>query len=177
MPKLMRILPVMMLLVLAGCVAFPTYRDTDVPIVSSTRFDPVSFSGLWYEVASFPVPFQSGCRDTKAVYSVRGDGDIGVLNSCVTDDGLEEIAGTASVVGPGRLKVRLDGVPFAADYWVLWVDDDYRTAVVGTPSGRAGWILNRSPKIPSDRLAAARDILEFNGYDLSLLVTTPRTAQ
>ncbi len=79
------------------------------------------------------------------------------------------------MVGPGRLEVRLGSVPFiAADYWVLWVDESYRTAVVGTPNGRAGWILNRDPEIPADRLAAAREILDFNGYDLSRLEMVPQ---
>jgi len=54
---------------------------------------------------------------------------------------------------------------------VLWVDEGYRTAVVGAPNGRSGWILNRDPQIPADRLAAAREILDFNGYDLSRLET------
>jgi apolipoprotein D and lipocalin family protein len=72
-------------------------------------------------------------------------------------------------VGPGRLSVRLSGVPVAAPYWVLWVDEGYRTAVVGQPNGRAGWILNRDPVIPEDRWIAAREVLDFNGYDLSRL--------
>jgi apolipoprotein D and lipocalin family protein len=74
------------------------------------------------------------------------------------------------VAGPGRLSVRLDGVPVAAPYWVLWVDEGYRTAVVGQPNGRAGWVLNREPEIPQDRWVAAREVLDFNGYDLSRLV-------
>ncbi|NNL17124.1 MAG: hypothetical protein HKP37_00115, partial [Boseongicola sp.] len=55
-------------------------------------------------------------------------------------------------------------------------DTHYRTAVVGTPAGRSGWILNREPTIPADRLKAARDILAFNGYDLSQLQTTMQEA-
>ena len=81
----------------------------------------------------------------------------------------------AEVAGPGRLKVSFPTVPFAGavDYWVLWVDEGYRTAVVGAPNGRSGWILNRDPVIPADRLQAARDVLAFNGYDLSRLLTLP----
>jgi apolipoprotein D and lipocalin family protein len=40
------------------------------------------------------------------------------------------------------------------------------------PSGRAGWILNRTPTLRADRLQAAKDILAFNGYDLSQLKMT-----
>ena len=97
-------------------------------------------------------------------------------NTTVLGSIIEALLDAARLDGPGRLKIRLDGVPFAADYWVLWVDTDYRTAVVGTPAGRSGWILNREPTIPADRLKAARDILAFNGYDLTQLQTTTQEA-
>lgn len=163
-------------LALSACAAFPTYRDTDVPISSMATFSAADYAGTWYEIANFPVPFQAGCRNTTALYTPNEDGTLDVLNTCDTDDGREQIAGSARLDGPGRLKVRLDGVPFAADYWVLWVDTGYRTAVVGTPAGRAGWILNRDPVIPADRLQAARDILAFNGYDLTQLQMTMQEA-
>lgn len=151
-----------------------SYRDRSVPIASTLRFDAGNFAGTWYEIASYPVPFQRGCTDTRATYGPLPDGRLSVLNACRRDGAWETIAGTARVVGPGRLEVRLDGVPLVAPYWVLWVDEDHRTAVVGVPSGRAGWVLNREPQIPDDRLEAALEVLEFNGYDLSRLARTPQ---
>ena len=50
----------------------------------------------------------------------------------------------------------------------------FQIAVVGVPSGRAGWILNRTPEIRADRLQAARQVLEFNGYDLTKLLMVPQ---
>lgn len=157
---------------LAACAALDSYRDRDVPMTSMAVFDPARYAGTWYEIASFPVPFQAGCSGTTATYGLAGDGGLTVRNTCTKDGEVTTIDGTARVVGPGRLKVRLDGVPFAADYWVLWVDEGYRTAVVGVPSGRAGWILNRTPEIPEDRYRAALSVLEFNGYDISRLRRT-----
>lgn len=161
------------LMLLAACAAFPTYRDTDVAMSSIAVFDPARYAGTWYEVARFPVAFQEGCTDTRAIYGEKNADRISVRNVCRRGGETVTIDGTARVAGPGRLKVRLQGVPFAADYWVLWVDEGYRTAVVGVPSGRAGWILNREPEIPADRLSAAMRVLEFNGYDLSRLERTP----
>ena len=160
------------LALLVGC--GQSYRDGQVPMSSIAVFDAKKYAGLWYEVASFPTPFQAGCANTTAEYALRADGTLSVLNTCLKAEGESVIAGSATVVGPGRLAIKLDGVPVNAPYWVLWVDEGYRTAVVGVPSGRAGWILNRTPDIPADRLAAARRVLEFNGYDLDALVTTPR---
>ena len=166
-----------LLLVLAAC-GGSSYRDTNVPMTSIALFDAARYSGLWHEVARYPVWYQEGCRNSRAVYRQTGSDTLSVRNICDRDSGLEEIVGTAKIVGPGRLRLRLEGVPVTAEYWVLWVDQDYRTAVVGTPSGRAAWILNRAPEISPDRLNAARDVLRFNGYDLSRLdVKTPEGGQ
>lgn len=168
-------------MLLSGCAVVdtvvPVYRDTDVPIASKAVFEPERYLGLWYEVARFPVFFEQGCVGVTAEYGLRDDGQLSVLNICRNPDGSERsrIAGTAEIVGPGRLRVRFPSVPFgAADYWVLWTDEDYRTAVVGAPNGRAGWILNRTPDIRPDRLRAARDVLEFNGYDIRQLTEVPQ---
>jgi apolipoprotein D and lipocalin family protein len=167
-----------LIVLLAGCATqdsgglFSVYRDTDVPIASKAVFAPERYLGVWYEVSRYPVPFQAGCVGVTAEYGLREDGLLSVLNICRDEAGQEtaRIEGTAEIVGPGRFKVRFPSVPFvAADYWVLWTDEDYRTAVVGAPNGRSGWILNRTPDIRADRLDAARDVLEFNGYDLSRL--------
>ncbi len=160
-----------MVLVLAACSA--SYRDTDVQIASKALFDPARYAGTWYEIARFPVPFQKGCTKTTATYTPVNSGGFQVVNSCRVDGVEKRIEGFAVPDGPGRLKVSFETVPFVkAPYWVLWTDESYETAVVGVPSGRAGWILSRTPKIRADKLAAAREVLDFNGYDLGQLEAT-----
>jgi apolipoprotein D and lipocalin family protein len=70
----------------------------------------------------------------------------------------EAIDALARPVGPGRLAVAGED-----DWWVLWVDSGYRTLAVGTPSGRFGFVLDRGAIAP-DRLTAAREVFDFNGY-------------
>lgn len=153
------------------------YRDLNVPIGSKAVFEPDRYLGTWYEIARYPVLFERGCVGVTATYGMRDDGAISVTNTCRNPDGSVKsmIEGKAEIVGPGRLKVSFASVPFvAADYWVLWVDEGYRTAVVGAPNGKSGWILNRDPQIPADRLKAAREVLDFNGYDLTKLMEVPQ---
>ncbi|SFH21052.1 apolipoprotein D and lipocalin family protein [Palleronia marisminoris] len=173
-----RIVAGLALLVLAACARemplapVPSYRDSNVMIASIASFDPARFAGRWYEIASFPTPSRQGCTDAQSTYALVAEG-LRVVNTCLRGGRAERIVGTARVTGPGRLDMQLDGV--LGTYWVLWVDEGYRTAVIGMPSGRGGWILNRDPTIPPDRLAAAREILDFNGYDLSRLRMTPQS--
>ncbi len=164
-------------LALSACTSGGVYRDRSVPIASVAAFQPERYTGLWYEIARFPVPFQTGCVGVTARYALRPDGDLSVHNTCrdgAIDGPERDIRGRARLTGPGRLQVSFSGVPFVlAPYWVLWVDEGYRTAVVGVPSGRAGWILNRTPEIPEDRLRAALEVLDFNGYNVDRLIYTP----
>ncbi|WGW02938.1 lipocalin/fatty acid-binding family protein [Tropicibacter oceani] len=62
--------------------------------------------------------------------------------------------------GYGRFRLGEQAV------WVHWLDADNRTAALGDPAGGRVWIMDRGGK-PAERLAAAREILEWYGYDLS----------
>lgn len=73
----------------------------------------------------------------------------------------------------GRYALRDPSGTADRTLWVLWVDDGFRTAAVGTPDGRWGWILDRSTSGGADRIAAAREVLDFNGYDLTHLAKQP----
>ncbi len=163
------------ILVLAGCTAAPSggFRDSTVTIASAAAFDPVRFAGRWYEIARYPTTFEAGCSDTKTDYRARPNGSLMVVSTCERGGVQRRIEGIAEVTGHGRMTVRFDDVREPATYWVLWVAEDYRTAVVGVPSGAGGWILHRGRGIPRDRLDAARQVLDFNGFDLSRLEMTP----
>jgi apolipoprotein D and lipocalin family protein len=172
--------PLLLALLLAAC-ARPVYRDRDVPLEPVAAVDLERYVGRWYEIARFPVWFQDGCVGVTADYAVRPDGRLDVVNACRVEtlDGRARVAtATARAVDEtgALLKVRfLSWLPFIeGDYWIIHLGDDYRTAVVAIPSGRAGWILSRSPEIAPDRLAEAEAALERAGYDLDRLERTPQ---
>ena len=47
--------------------------------------DLTQYAGKWYEIASFPQPFQKGCFCTTAEYTVSDKGYIVVENTCNKD--------------------------------------------------------------------------------------------
>lgn len=130
-----------------------------------TELDLPRYLGTWYEVARFPVIYQRGCVDSKAVYKRAKDETISVTNTCKRNGKVSSITGSADVEGPGQFSVAFFKLlPLRAKYWVLWVDPDYQTAVVGEPNGKLAWILSRSPKISQLNKTIALRILKQNGY-------------
>ena len=132
---------------------------------------PVELVGTWYEVASFPAPFQGGCSQTTATYAPI-EGGLSVVNRCRRDGRVVEISGTAVRVGPGQFKVRLAGVPFAGDYWVIGQSRDGRTLLVGTPTRLAGWMLHRDRHVTAEERRWAAGVFAANGYDAAALQRT-----
>lgn len=148
------------LLVLAACAAPGqppgVYRKADAPIWSAAAFAPARIAGPWQQVAGYAAT-AGGCR-AGAVEITPVPAGLAVKGALCLDGRAQAIDTVAQITGPGRLTVAGTG-----DWWVLWVDSGYRTLAVGTPSGGFGFVLDRGAITP-DRLAAAAEIFEFNGY-------------
>ena len=158
---------------LAGCTPnVPSTRYLGTPMFVVADLQPAALNGPWYEIARFPFAPQEGCRRTTATYAARADGLIAVDNRCEIGGTVRRSTGTAQLVGPGRLKVALEGVPFRGDYWVLGLSRDRRTLVVGTPSRVAGWVLHRDRQMTPFQIDDARDLFDRNGYDAAALQRT-----
>jgi apolipoprotein D and lipocalin family protein len=164
------------LLSLAACTNFtPSNRQLFQPQAVVATLDVTRLDGKWYEVARFPVRFQANCLAATAEYRVQPDGSLTVLNRCreaADPSQIREIRGTARQAEGGRLRVNLDGVPLAANYWVLAISPDGRTLVVGTPNRKAGWVLHRDSRADPRRLDWAAAVFERNGYDVAALQRT-----
>jgi apolipoprotein D and lipocalin family protein len=152
-------------LALAGCAPGPTtvagFRDAGAPIWSAAAFVPTQIAGDWSQVAGFAAASR-GCDAGGLSFVPVADG-MRVQGVLCLDGTARKIDGIARPSGPGRLM--LDG---QEEWWVLWVDSGYRTLAIGTPSGRFGFILDRG-RLPPDRLAAAREVFDFNGYTAAAL--------
>lgn len=150
----MRRLILALTLGLAACADGSEPRDSSARMTSIVNFEPARFAGTWHEVAAIG-------RPPGAAWRVEvGPG--GALAVSTSRDG----AGRGEMVGPGRFRLS----QFAVPLWVLWADADMRTLVLGTPDGRFAMVLDRAARPAPDRLQAARDVLDWNGYDLATLI-------
>lgn len=131
------------------------------------------YVGTWYEIAKIPNRFQDQCiKNTTATYEIDEEGDIIVHNKCIDEDGeLDDAEGLARVVDKetnSKLEVSfvsfLGWRPFWGDYWILGLEENYKYAVIGTPSRKYGWILCRTPQMSETDLENCYKIFEKNGY-------------
>ena len=150
---------------LAGCVPASSYRDSDKVISSKAVLDLPRMSGDWSIVGYFPTAFEADCEALDLVIALAS-----LERTCRTAAATpRHDQAPLRALDVGRFETTLDGVGPTA-LWVLWVDEGYRTAVIGEPQGRFGWVINRDTAIPADRWVAAQRILDFNGYDPAALV-------
>jgi apolipoprotein D and lipocalin family protein len=148
-------------------------KNQNPPPTTVENVDLQRYTGLWYEIARIPNWFQNKCAgQVTAVYTLRSDGRVEVLNSCRTRKGkTAQAKGLAKVVDQrtnAKLKVsffRPLGISlFWGDYWIIGLDPDYRWAVVGDPQRKYGWILARDPQINSGEMTKIQSLLQVKGY-------------
>ena len=173
---MMRLTAAAALLALGACAApvpspvstGPSFRDQTAAIGVTSRYNAKDFEGLWYVRAGFdPDIGRMALRmmETPAGRVMR----LGVFvcdAAGVCGDFAEDLP--VRTLGPGRFVVTMpDGQN--REIWVLWVDEGFRTAVLGNKSGEFGWIIDRSTTGGAGRIKAAREILDFNGYAVQML--------
>jgi lipocalin len=136
---------------------------------SSVPVDPAQFAGTYYEQGSVKQFFSFGLVNTKAVYTLRPDGTLGVRNSgnyFFKWGPRSSISGAAVPVNPinTALNVGFGGSTPSknppGNYLILDRAPDYSWVIVSDSSGRSGFILTRNqtidPKTYQQLLGQAR---------------------
>lgn len=135
-------------------------RDASAPIGATSRFDRDRMAGDWQLVSSFTMREQASVTFGPATEPA---------SLAIASDGFPQITGRYREGVPGEL------IPFSAaqeTLVVLWIDEEFRTAAIGTESGRIGIVLDRDGQISADKAAAVREIFAFYGWDASRLKGT-----
>jgi len=134
----------------------PAPAVTTPVVPSSDPVDPAQFAGTYYEQGSVKQFFSIGLVNTKATYSVKPDGTIGVENSgnyFFNRGPKSSIVGSAVPVNETNtaLNVGFFGSSPSANppgnYTILAHAPDYSWVIVSDPSGQSGYILTRDKNI------------------------------
>ena len=157
----------------------------DAPLRVVDAIDLDRYAGKWHEIARYPNRFEQLCTNqVTASYARNADGTIAVVSECRKADGTRERAeGLERVVAPAKLEVRfapawLSWLPLVwGDYWVLELDTDCRTVIVGEPSREYLWILAREPTMDDATWQRLISSLPQLGYNADQLVRNPGTTR
>lgn len=151
------------------------------PLRTVAHVDLARYAGTWHEIARLPEEHERLCAgQPQAHYTLRDDGTMQVVNSCIDADGGERVAIGEARPLPGGHGARLEVtflpsflrvLPFGwADYWVLHLDDAYTLALVGEPRRRQLWVLARRPSIEPQTFDALVEVARQQGFPVDQLV-------
>lgn len=169
-----------------GALTMTHAKTETLPVVENVQID--RYLGVWYEQARKPLSFQEKCdRDVTATYTLNENGNIKVDNRCIKKDGSQTgSVGEAFVQNePHNSKLKVTFLPEIirwlpvgrGDYWILKLDENYQTVLVGEPKRKYLWVLSREQKLDETKLSQYLDYAKSVGYNLDDLIYTKQTAK
>lgn len=145
------------------------------PLQTVEKVELNKYLGTWYEIARFEHFFERDCKNVTANYSMIDVETIKVINRCtkIQTNEKKEAIGRAYAIDETNSKLKVSFFrPFYGDYWVLMLDENYKYAVVGTPSREYLWILARDSKLDEKIKNGILEKLPSLGFDTSKLIWT-----
>jgi apolipoprotein D and lipocalin family protein len=158
------------ILILIAMISFLSCKPANF-LQTVEKVDIEKYTGQWYEIARLPNSFEKNLECVTANYSVKKNGKIEVLNKGYSSENKSEFKtarGTAWVPDPqfpGQLKVSFFW-PFAGDYYIISLDEDYKYVLVGDPSRKYLWILSRTKILDSAVYSKLLEIARQNGFEI-----------
>ncbi|MFC2074575.1 lipocalin family protein [Campylobacterota bacterium] len=157
---------------------FTTFAETMQPV---SFVDSKRFSGLWYEIARTYNDYEKDCVAATVEYILEEENQYRVYNRCfdttMTGD-LILYEGTAEPLeGDSMHQIEMTYFwIFSKDYNVLYLEEDYSTAIISDKHFEQLWIMHRKPEISQEKLATLLALLE-NSMNLDRLIYTPQDPQ
>jgi apolipoprotein D and lipocalin family protein len=141
-----------------------------VPAEPAATIDLARYAGRWYVIARAPAG-KPPALGAYFEYRPRDDGRIDDIyyrreGSLQGEPVAVERTAEPDPERPAKWDIST-GWLSSEEQWVLYVSEDYRYALVGSPDNAGGWILAREPVIPEWSYAGLLARLAMQGYDVS----------
>lgn len=151
---------------------FSSSPAQELPTVQEV--DLAQYAGTWYEIARLPNSFEKGMTCVTATYTLKDNGKVQVLNrGYLAEKGKYKSARGAAWVPdsdyPGRLKVSFFW-PFAGNYYIMALDEDYKYALVGDPSRKYLWLLARSKTLEESIYSKLMALAKSKGFNVEEVI-------
>lgn len=164
-----------LLIITSFVLLFTACSSKNPPLQTVEKVELNKYLGTWYEIARYEHFFEKDCKNVTANYSMMNEETIKVINRCtkIQTNEKKEAMGRAYAIDETNSKLKVSFFrPFYGDYWVLMLDENYKYAVVGTPSREYLWILARTSKLDEKIKNEILEKLPSLGFDTSKLIWT-----
>jgi apolipoprotein D and lipocalin family protein len=163
-----------LVLVLGGC------ASEGPPLQLAQSVDLNRYAGRWYIIANIPYFAENGNVGSYFDVSFAPDGTLkDVYNGYSKNFDAPVSQFTMNgYVEPGHGNALWRESPFWPLYFsypILYVDDGYRTALVGYPGREYGWVLSRDPQMDEATYGALLGRFKADGYDTTLFKRVPQS--
>jgi apolipoprotein D and lipocalin family protein len=161
---------------LTACITVPMSPDAP-PDSLAANVDLQRFKGKWFIIANIPYFAEKG--KVASYFDIQMTGKK-LLDVYYGKDSFDKPFGTFTmddyvVPGTGNARWRETPLwPIYFSYLIVYVDPDYKTALVGYPGHELAWIMSREPTM--DDATYQSLLARFNkaGYDASQLRKVPQ---
>ena len=164
-----------LLIIASFTLLFTACSSKNPPLQTVEKVELNKYLGSWYEIARYEHFFERDCKNVTANYSMIDSETIKVINRCtkIQTNEKKEAMGRAYAIDESNSKLKVSFFrPFYGDYWVLMLDENYKYAVVGTPSREYLWILARTSKLDEKIKNEILQKLPTLGFETSKLIWT-----
>jgi apolipoprotein D and lipocalin family protein len=161
---------------LSGCITVPKSSDT-APTQLAPNVDLDRYMGKWYVIANIPYFAEKG--KVASYFDIKRENGT-LLDVYVGQDSFYSKPATFTMrdyVVPNTGNAYWRETPLALVYFsylVVYVDPDYRTALVGYPGHELAWVISREPRMDDVTYNALLGRLNAAGYDASKLRKVPQ---
>lgn len=154
----------------------PAQTIQPVSFVDSERF-----SGLWYEIARTYNDYEKDCVAATVEYVLEETDSYRVYNRCFDSDMSGDLIVYEGTAEPSdgfsmhQIEMTYFWI-FTQEYGIVYIDEDYNSAIVSDKDFEQVWIMHRQPKMAPEKLTHLLSILQ-NSMDLNRFIYTPQDAQ
>ncbi len=162
---------------IAGCGGQARPTIPPVPAVDLPRF-----MGDWFVIAHIPTRLERDAFDAVESYELRPDGRVQTTfryrnkSFAAPIKTLRPVGTVRPAFGNAVWDMQFIW-PFAAEYVVVYLSDDYSQTIVGRSARDYVWVMARTPQISEADYSSAMERLRGLGYDVSRVRRVPQSVR
>lgn len=139
-------------------------KSTQNELETMDFVDIEQYTGKWYSIYEYENFFQNNCECVSAKYEIVDEDTLSVVNKCGNNgDGIKGFATVLNTTTNSKLEVDF-GLFRTGGYNIIYVDDNYNYAIVGSKDRNSLWFLSRNTTIPNNQLEIMKDISQERGF-------------